>query len=203
MYFPCLGLFSIYRRIFVKNKLSNFANAAYHKLWVANGCPANIMIYDLDLGCHGALREKRYETPGYYRHNGKFYDWVHMRGPLDVRHFTNGIIRFVRTMFPATPDRPIFARNNIDQDYHKGCPQTLFSQQFSTHHSDRSSANQGSRNSSNYSSQPIKGYRKNHQQKQGFQHRNNQRRNYQDNPTSVIGDQIYNVPVYNRFSENY
>lgn len=73
----------------VKRELSNFGNAAYHKLWVSSGCPTNIQIYDLDLGCHGALREKRYGTPGYYGHDAKMYDGIHLRDPLAVRHFTN------------------------------------------------------------------------------------------------------------------
>ena len=45
----------------IKNKLSDIGNNVFTTLWVKNGCPSKIKMYDQNLGCHRELRKKRFD----------------------------------------------------------------------------------------------------------------------------------------------
>lgn len=91
----------------MKSKLSLYGNSLYQQLWMEAGCPDKIVIGEHALDCFGELRDKRFGHP-----DSRDFDGIHMRGPAGMFHYTNGVIRIFKTVFPQlqtthpTPYRP-------------------------------------------------------------------------------------------------
>ena len=141
------------------------------------GCPANIIIEDQHLDCHGPLREKRFGNPGIVGHDGRPWDGVHMRGRLAITHYTNSLIHILSGTVP----RFISSK----QDNHQKCPQALYQQQQQHNFKGAASYQYGRRN--NY----VGGHRQAQQGTPTFG--GTYRQGYQSQHTR------YNVSVSNKY----
>lgn len=79
----------------MKSKLSVYGNSVYQQLWMEAGCPDNIVVGEHSLGCKGTLRNMRYGKA-----DSKEFDGIHLRGPAGASHYTNGVARIFKTVFP-------------------------------------------------------------------------------------------------------
>ena len=151
-----------------------------------SGCPSNISIQDQKLDCYGELREKRYGNPDQVFMNGKPWGGVHLRGRLGARHYTISMVKVFAASFPG-----LLIDWNSNQsensNFHKTCPKSAFQRKNTGH---------------NFPRQYNKKHMFNHQsvkQSRGFKRNNfahsNDKGRYEEN--------IFNIPVSNRFQGNF
>ena len=82
-----------------KDDLNQYANSVLIALWMENDCPDRIKIHDLELGCYGELRTKRYGVPGRLGDDGKYPDGIHLRGNLATKHYTSKMAKMFKSIF--------------------------------------------------------------------------------------------------------
>ena len=179
----------------VKSKLSQYGNSIYHNLWMDRGCPTNIKIHDLGMDCYGQLKDKRYGIPGTRGFDGKFVDMIHMRGHLAVKHYLDSFIRMLRPV--AADISPGRSQMRSESDDHTNCEQAVHEQRsWAQYH--RSNGRSNTEYQGGYRAQTGRGFSRNNRNnnsKQSGYHYKEKVDRYEDN--------IYNVPVNNRFSKNY
>ena len=105
----------------IKSKLTEYGNNVFTTLWLQNGCPENIIIFDQKLGCYGELRSKRYGVVG-----APGYDGIHMRGPLATQHYTNSVLRIFHQLNPTLQSKPFPKFKKTQQHNFVPSPRPLF-----------------------------------------------------------------------------
>ena len=161
-------------------------------LWMEKECPKNIKIQDLGLNCYGALKEKRYGIPGARGFDGKFVDGIHMRGILAVKHYTDSFIRMLR----PNAKNSWSAGGEGRSDYHSSCPQSVYQRNQGQYSRNLGRNNTGQQEG--YRAHNYRGFRDNGKKYDYYRHGYQQ-----DGNVGNYGGNIYNVPVFNRFSKNY
>ena len=79
----------------IRTELTKYGNFIYQKLWEEKGCPANIVIGNLNFECYGKLKDLRYGES-----SSQVCDNIHLRGKLGELHFTNAVLRVFKLAFP-------------------------------------------------------------------------------------------------------
>ena len=156
------------------------------------GCPKNIKIHDIGMDCYGQLREKRYGIPGTRGYDGKFVDNIHMRGVLAVKHYTDSFIRMLR---PGAADGSP-GRSQLRSDDHTNCEQAQYQRNNGQYY--RSYGRSNTHHQGGYRTQTGRGFsrknKNNYPKQSGYQN---------DENIVHYGDNVYTVPLQNRFSKNY
>jgi hypothetical protein len=89
----------------IRDKMSEYGNRVLEDMWLAKGCPKNIVIASQPLECDGPLRISRYGYP-----SSREYDGIHMRGKMAVQHYTGSVINVLMDNlcgFEASPRIPL------------------------------------------------------------------------------------------------
>ena len=100
----------------IKKQLSKFGNHVFDQLWFKKGCPENIHIVELDLGCSGQgyLKDLIYGL-----NNSPDYDGVHLRGKGAQRHFTYRAVCATQKILRGNTQV-------LQSDDHTNCPQAQY-----------------------------------------------------------------------------
>ena len=121
--------------LFIKSKLSIFANNVYDKLWLKNGCPTNIRIATLNLGCSDSehLRTIIVGNPDSQSFNG-----IHLHGAHASRHFTYRAVQAIKSAI-AYSYADSCTRNKLGASFpqsenHINCPQARYQGQSPANH---------------------------------------------------------------------
>ena len=171
----------------IKSKLNQFGNSVLSNIWMQKGCPKNISIHDLKLDCNGELRKKRFGNPGLVN-DGKPWDGIHLRGPMGERHFTNSSTRMFASQFPDLVIDWV-SNQSRSSNYHNACPQTEFRRRhFESTASDQENRQGFSQQGFRKQTNGMKGFKSNN--KNGFRQ-------------GVYTENVYNIPVRNRFQGNF
>ena len=190
----------------IKSKLNQYGNSVYTSLWMQGGCPKDIIIQDQKLDCNGELRNKRFGYPNQPGFDNKPWDGIHLRGILGSQHFTNSMARIFAASFPEM--QMSWSNNQSgDSNYHNMCAQTVYQRR---HFGKRRpfQQNTGQRNYDNYG--PHSGFNRRHSfshqpsanKSRGFKKNNSSKqKSYEDQ--DINQDNVYNIPVSNRFQGNF
>ena len=139
------------------------------------------------------MREKCFSIPGTKGFDGKYVDGIHMRGILAVQHYTDSFIRMLRLSVTNSQA----GRGHNRSDYHTRCPQTVYQPnrgQYSQHQ--RWGNTQGG-----YRTLTHRGFNRKNVQNS---HLGNLKPGYTQNENvSSYGQNVYTIPVNNRFPENF
>ena len=166
------------------------------------GCPSNISIQDQKLDCQGDLRGKRFGNPGEPNNDGKPWDGIHLRGWLGSRHYTNSAAKIFANCFPAMKI-DWTANQSGDGNYHKTCAQASYQRrQFGSFRPARQ-GNYRQHNQNNYYSRHTDGFSQQTTagQSRGFKKNNVKHRNNYHGQ-GVNTENVYTIPVSNRFQGN-
>ena len=149
------------------------------------GCPSNISIQDQKLDCSGVLQEKRYGNPAITNFNRKPWDGIHLRGSSGRQHYTKSLVKVFAASFPNVTINWRF-NQSADRNYHTTCPQARYQryqmeclQQQTNYHQEHID--------SHFTTKRSRGFKKNNigQSKSNYE------------------EQVYRVPLYNRFQGNF
>ena len=165
----------------IRSKLTKFGNELYDQLWFKAGGPKNIHITNLDMNLDQSEHIRKLV---FGPRSARNYDGVHLRGSGATRHFTYRAVQAVRAVFP----RQNSAVSGERESYHRNCPQAQYQRrqlQLGNYYNQQ----KNSLNTEQFVF-PRRFVRNRHV-------RNEQSR------TIRYGATYYNIPVHNRFSENY